>query len=478
MADLAKADIRACARFLVENFVPHGYAVALIPTRGVGNTDGCPNLFGKIERSDLDDALNYLGTREWSAGKIAMYGLSYDGSTPWVAAATGNPYLKTILPASGVNDLYDLSFGAGTLDWRFWFFVSGLLPLLRARLQQPGRLRTRSRCGRSTPSRPAPTSCEGDAASVRERDHRRGWTRAATGPSAGCARWSSATTAAACCSSRACRTGTCAPAHTIPWTVSLRDKGIVVKQLLGQWPHAHPDNAFVARTRALGLRRPGAGLVRPLAEGRRRAPTPARQSRSRTPRGGGGARRRWPPANGETLHLTAGRTLAAKPTAAPGDGAHRPGLAQPPLPDRQPGSRWTPRGRTTRLRGARRHLPHVRGVLDDRAPAELRISGLPEVFVDATPTTPSGHVTAVLYRRGADGLHRLGWGNTDLRFPAGENTGDETARARWSPASPERLRIELEPLDAVVHAGRAARARYSARATGCSSAGGPSARSS
>ena len=35
------------------------------------------------------------------------------------------------------------------------------------------------------------------------------------------------------------------PGHTIPWTVSLRDKGIVVKELLGQWPHAHPDNAFI-----------------------------------------------------------------------------------------------------------------------------------------------------------------------------------------------------------------------------------------
>jgi hypothetical protein len=54
----------------------------------------------------------------------------------------------------------------------------------------------------------------------------------------------------------------------------------------------------------------------------------------------------------------------------------------------------------------------------------LHISGLPEVFVDVNPTTPLGHVTAVLYRRAADGLHRLGWGMSDLRFPEGENTGE------------------------------------------------------
>jgi len=123
--DLKDADIASCARFLTANFVQHGYAVALVPTRGTADTDGCPNLFGKIERSDLDDALTWLGTQPWSNGKIGMVGISYSGSTPWVAAATGNPHLKTIVPEDGVNNLFDLSFGAGTLDSRFWLFVPG-----------------------------------------------------------------------------------------------------------------------------------------------------------------------------------------------------------------------------------------------------------------------------------------------------------------------------------------------------------------
>ena len=123
--DFKDADLAACAKFLTTNFVQHGYAIALVPTRGTADTDGCPNMFGAIERSDLDDALTWLGTQPWSNGNVGMYGISYSGSTPWVAAATGNPYLKTIVPASGVNDLFDLALGAGTLDSRFWFFVSG-----------------------------------------------------------------------------------------------------------------------------------------------------------------------------------------------------------------------------------------------------------------------------------------------------------------------------------------------------------------
>jgi predicted acyl esterase len=86
------------------------------------------------------------------------------------------------------------------------------------------------------------------------------------------------------------------------------------------------------------------------------------------------------------------------------------------------------------------------------APDGLRVSGAPEVFVEVTPTAESGHVAALLYRRGEDGLHRLGWGATDLRFPAGQNGGEEEP-AEVTPGAPVALRIELDPLEAVVPAG-------------------------
>jgi hypothetical protein len=72
--------------------------------------------------------------------------------------------------------------------------------------------------------------------------------------------------------------------------------------------------------------------------------------------------------------------------------------------------------------------------------------------VTVTPAGSSGHVTAFLYRKDANGLHRLGFGMSDLRFPGGENSGDETAETVTA-GEPMDVRIELEPLDAVVNRG-------------------------
>jgi len=447
-ADLAKADIRACARFLVENFVPHGYAVALVPMRGTGNTAGCPNLFGKIERADLDDALTYLGTRDWSAGRIAMYGLSYDGSTPWVAAATGNPYLKTILPASGVNDLYDLAFAKGTLDWRFWFFVSGYYHYYGPVFNNP------VVSGRD-PARTADavTSCpdviDGEAASVQS---------AATGTMDSFGYWAQRRLRplvernyrGSVLLIQGLQDWNVRPAHTIPWTVSLRRKGLHVDELLGQWPHAHPDDGS-AGTHArwdfadIAL----AWFDRWLKEDRSAdtgAIVEVEDSAGRWRR-----ETRWPRPNRDRLYLTAQQTLAG----APGKGSATGVLAQDSR------SRHYLVGTGFPLDTTGEDDPTPRQVDDVcltcvafsmPVKSELRISGLPEVLVDVIPTAPAGHVAAALYRRAADGLHRLGWGITDLRFPRGENRPGETPQ-EVTPGVARRLRIELEPLEAVVPRG-------------------------
>src|SRR3954447_4178170 len=239
--DLKDADIASCARFLVANFVSHGYAVAIVPTRGTADTDGCPNLFGKIERSDLDDALTWLGTRAWSNGKVGMVGISYSGSTPWVAAATGNPYLKTIVPEDGVNDLFDLSFGAGTLDSRFWLFVPGYY-------DDYGVVQNNPAWSGRDPERTADTvtTCpdfqQGMAATVEStqtgvRDASGYWAERNERPLVernyrgsvllveGLTDWN------------------VRPAHVIPWAVSLARRELRVHQLLGQWNHQYPDDA-------------------------------------------------------------------------------------------------------------------------------------------------------------------------------------------------------------------------------------------
>jgi predicted acyl esterase len=161
--------------------------------------------------------------------------------------------------------------------------------------------------------------------------------------------------------------------------------------------------------------------------------------------------RTWPPKNRDELHLTADDKLAATSD----ENTASTTLA----PDQR--SRYYYAGQTPPNHNTD-DPPAVSAAVDElcatcaafrmRAKQELRFAGLPELDLTITPTGSSGHVTAFLFRKDAEGLHRLGWGMTDLRFPEGENSGDETA-GEVVPGEPMRVRVELEPLEAVVPRG-------------------------
>jgi hypothetical protein len=104
--------------FLIDNFVPHGYAVAQVSVFGTGLSNHCMDLMGLDEQKGIDAAVTWLGSQEWSNGNVALIGRSYDGSTPWEAATTGNPHLKTIVPISGLTGMYELMWRNGTSETR------------------------------------------------------------------------------------------------------------------------------------------------------------------------------------------------------------------------------------------------------------------------------------------------------------------------------------------------------------------------
>ena len=54
----------------------------------------------------------------WSNGRVAAIGKSYDGSTPWNAAASGSKYLTTIIPMSGLIGMHDLMWRNGSMEAR------------------------------------------------------------------------------------------------------------------------------------------------------------------------------------------------------------------------------------------------------------------------------------------------------------------------------------------------------------------------
>jgi predicted acyl esterase len=104
--------------FLIDNFVPHGYAVAQVSVFGSGLSNHCMDLMGTAEQLGIDAAVEWLGTQDWSNGNVALIGRSYDGSTPWEAATFGNPHLKTIVPISGLIGMHELMWRNGTSETR------------------------------------------------------------------------------------------------------------------------------------------------------------------------------------------------------------------------------------------------------------------------------------------------------------------------------------------------------------------------
>lgn len=90
----------------VNLLVEEGYAVAIVNLRGSGNSGGCYQLFGDVDWKDLHEMVEWLGSQEWSNGRVGMMGLSYHGTTPWQAAVVGSDHLKTIVTAGQVSQLY------------------------------------------------------------------------------------------------------------------------------------------------------------------------------------------------------------------------------------------------------------------------------------------------------------------------------------------------------------------------------------
>ncbi len=105
-------------RFLIDNFVPHGFGVAQVSVFGTGESNHCMDLMGLDEQKGIHAAVDYLGKAPFSNGAVGIIGKSYDGSTPWEAAAMGSEHLKTIIPMSGLIGVHDLMWRNGSMEAR------------------------------------------------------------------------------------------------------------------------------------------------------------------------------------------------------------------------------------------------------------------------------------------------------------------------------------------------------------------------
>jgi uncharacterized protein len=100
-----------------ERWVPHGYAIVRVDSRGAGWSEGFLDPGCARETDDLYQSIEWAGTQPWCNGKVGMLGISYYASNQWRVAGKHPPHLAAIIPWEGQNDRYrDSGYHGGILS--------------------------------------------------------------------------------------------------------------------------------------------------------------------------------------------------------------------------------------------------------------------------------------------------------------------------------------------------------------------------
>jgi putative CocE/NonD family hydrolase len=460
ISDLRGYSVRDCIRTrrLAENYVEQGYAVAAVAVRGTGGSGGCMELFGANEQADVNQAVTWLGEHDNSNGNVAIIGRSYDGSTPWMAARAGNPYLATIVPFSGVPDMHDLMYKRGAPESRGYGVLPGLYYAISLAEHSPASgtgLATYLSRAQCPDNYAQGTLWSIYAGATGEYDPSGYWTERVLKP--GVARNYEGSILLV----HGLQDWNVDPSQVYPWVDALEDAGIKTHIYFGQFSHRYPDDGRMKDSddpivsasynpdwadyllqwfeSELKGRNENSlqdaipddpdGDLHEAFEARVHAQNSAGEWYSGD---------EWPPeeADPRTLYLGTDGDLRTSADGETGsqvvyvDETREYDPTQPSDPEP----------------GCRSCASFVSEALDER----LRIAGVPEVNVTATPTGPAPHLTAYLYAVDEeDNAQRLGWGQVDLRYA---QEGPEAGTV--VPGEAIDVHIPIEPLDGVVEAGQ------------------------
>lgn len=95
-------------------WVPRGYAVVRVDTRGSGKSPGRTYPWSPDEARDFRDAIEWAGHASWSNGRVGALGISYYAMTQWLMANLQPPSLAAMIPWEGAADMYrDFAFHGG-----------------------------------------------------------------------------------------------------------------------------------------------------------------------------------------------------------------------------------------------------------------------------------------------------------------------------------------------------------------------------
>ena len=87
-------------------WVPHGYALVRVDSRGAGRSPGFVDVWGERETRDYYEAIEWVAEQSWCSGKVGLSGISYFAKNQWQVAALRPPHLAAICPWEGSNDFY------------------------------------------------------------------------------------------------------------------------------------------------------------------------------------------------------------------------------------------------------------------------------------------------------------------------------------------------------------------------------------
>jgi len=110
-------------------WVPHGYVVIRIDSRGVCKSPGLQAPLSRQEAEDYYDAIEWAGVQPWSNGNVGLWGMSYVAMTQHNVASLRPSHLKAMIALGTDSDPYNeyLCGGGGGLWaeawWTWWWKI-------------------------------------------------------------------------------------------------------------------------------------------------------------------------------------------------------------------------------------------------------------------------------------------------------------------------------------------------------------------
>ena len=89
-----------------EKWVPDGYVVIRVDSRGAGRSPGVIDIWSLREAQDLAQCVDWAGVQPWSNGKVGLNGISYYAENQWQTAALQPKHLAAICTWEGAADFY------------------------------------------------------------------------------------------------------------------------------------------------------------------------------------------------------------------------------------------------------------------------------------------------------------------------------------------------------------------------------------